>query len=46
VFYAEFSMRVYRARTSNHFVRFANHFDQYLNSIFVRSIGYDQIIWC
>ncbi|CAE6810979.1 hypothetical protein R69746_05616 [Paraburkholderia aspalathi] len=46
MFYSDYGFRTYRTRTSNHFVRFAMHFDQYLNSIFVRSVDYSQIPWC
>jgi hypothetical protein len=31
---------------SNYILRFVSHFDQYVNSRLVRSVGYDQIVWC
>jgi hypothetical protein len=46
MFYSDYGVRVYQTRASNYILRFAAHFDQYLNARFVRSIGYDEICWC
>lgn len=46
MFYSDYGVRVYRPRLSNYMLRFAAHFDQYRNSTFVRSVGYDEICWC
>lgn len=46
MFYSDFGVRTYRTTVSNYILRFAAHFDQYVNSRFVRSVGYDQIVWC
>lgn len=46
MFYSDFGIRAYVPRISNYFLSFAAHFDQYMNARFVRSIGYDQIVWC
>jgi hypothetical protein len=36
-----------RARpASNYILRFVSHFDQYVNSRFVRTVDYAQIVWC
>jgi len=46
MFYSDYGVRAYRPRQSNYMLRFVAHFDQYVNSRFVRSVGYDQIVWC
>lgn len=46
MFYSDYGIVFYRARVSNYILRFASHFDQYVNSRFVRSVGYDAIVWC
>jgi hypothetical protein len=49
MFYSEFGFRSYgdkHARTSNYFLLFARHFDQYVNSFLVRSVSIESIVWC
>lgn len=44
--YADYSKHRSALRASNYILRFASHFDQYVNARLVRSVGYDQIVWC
>lgn len=46
MFYSDYGIRAYAPKISNYILRFASHFDQYVNSRLVRSIGYDEITWC
>ncbi|SDH10843.1 hypothetical protein SAMN05216466_107128 [Paraburkholderia phenazinium] len=43
MFYTEFGFRTYRVRTSHYILRFVNHYDEYVNSVLVRSADYSQI---
>lgn len=45
-FYSDFGFRTYRVRTSNYFLLFARHFDQYVNSTLVRTVDLDSVCWC
>jgi hypothetical protein len=44
--YADYSKHHSTAPASNYILRFVSHFDQYVNSRFVRSVDYAQIVWC
>lgn len=45
VFYSDFTgLRL--VRTTHHCVVFTRHFDQYLNSIFARTVSFELIVWC
>lgn len=46
MFYSDFGVRHYAVHVSNYILRFAGHFDQYVNARFVRSVSYDSIVWC
>lgn len=46
MFYSDYGVRFYRPRLSNYILRFVAHFDQYVNGSLVRTVGYDQIVWC
>jgi hypothetical protein len=46
MFYSDYGVRTYRPRLSNYLLRFAAHYDQYVNSCFVRTVDYNQITWC
>jgi hypothetical protein len=46
MFYSDYGVRAYAPKISNYILRFASHFDQYVNSVLVRSVDYAQIPWC
>ncbi|NPT59056.1 hypothetical protein [Paraburkholderia elongata] len=43
MFYSDYGFRAYAPKISNYILRFANHYDQYVNSILVRSVDYSQV---
>jgi hypothetical protein len=43
--YADYTPSAARP-ASNYSLRFVSHFDQYVNSRFVRTVDYAQIVWC
>jgi hypothetical protein len=45
-FYADYGIHAYRPRISNYILRFATHFDQYVNSFLVRTVDYRDVVWC
>jgi len=46
MFYSDYCVKALPIRTSNYILRFARHFDQYVNSVLVRSIDLNEIVWC
>jgi hypothetical protein len=44
--YTDFDRLRSARHASNYILRFVSHFDQYVNSRLVRSVGYEQIVWC
>jgi hypothetical protein len=46
MFYSDYRVRTYAAHFSNYILRFAGHFDQYVNARFIRSVSYDDVVWC
>lgn len=46
MFYADYAAPRKAQPASNYILRFVSHFDQYVNSRFVRSVDYAQIPWC
>jgi hypothetical protein len=46
MFYSDYGVRHYAVHLSNYTLRFRYHFDQYINSRFVRSVSYDDVVWC
>jgi hypothetical protein len=44
--YADYTKHRSARHASNYILRFVSHFDQYVNSRLVRSVGYEQIVWC
>jgi hypothetical protein len=44
--YADYTKHRSARHASNYILRFVSHFDQYINSRLVRSVGYEQIVWC
>lgn len=46
MFYADWGFRAYTPHLSRYILRFWSHYDEYENSVMVRSVDYDQIVWC
>jgi hypothetical protein len=46
MFYSDYGVRAFAPKISNYILRFARHFDQYVNSTLVRSVDYSEITWC
>lgn len=46
MFYSDYGVIAYRPHLSRYLLRFARHYDEYVNARFVRSVGYDSIVWC
>lgn len=46
MFYSDLGVHVYRAHLSRYILRFASHYDEYVNSCLSRSVSYDAIVWC
>ena len=46
MFYSDFGVRHYATHFSNYILRFVSHFDQYVNGRFVRTVSYDDVVWC
>ena len=48
MFYSDFGVHCYHTRihASHWLMLFAMHFDCYVNGRMVRSVGYDEIVWC
>jgi len=46
MFYSDYGVHVYKTRISNYILRFARHFDVYVNSSLVQSVPYESIVWC
>jgi hypothetical protein len=44
MFYSDY--RVLTAHLSNYILRFVGHYDQYVNSKFIRSVDYSNVVWC
>lgn len=43
MFYTDFDVWLPRPHVSNYILRFADHYDEYANSHFVRTVSYDDI---
>lgn len=46
VFYSDYGIRAYIPQLSHYILRFVAHYDQYINERFVRSVSYDDVVWC
>ena len=46
MFYADYGFHAYVPRISHYILRFVGHYDEYAGSVFVRSVSYDDIVWC
>lgn len=46
MFYADYGFHTYVPCISHYILRFVGHYDEYAGSVFVRSVSYDDIVWC
>lgn len=45
-FYSDYGFRAYAPRVSNYLLTFARHYDEYRNSMLVRSVDLNSVRWC
>lgn len=46
MFYADWGFRAYTPRLSHYILRFVAHYDEYAGSRFIRTVSYDDVVWC
>jgi len=44
MFYSDY--KALAVHFSRYVLRFHHHYDEYVNSTFVRSVDFDQVVWC